>query len=244
MESKAKEIYASGLPASYSEEQFKELFVPHCTKGTIVSCKYKKHVVGSQTGFGFVRFSDADDAQQAMNLLNGTNIDGETIRVVDSSPPDYKTSDKNLYIEGLPLDWGEPDLRGLFETHGELTEVRILINKKTNDKTGVGFVHFSKPEEAHSAKDALDGTQAVEGADKTLTIRFANQGARKRSGGRRGGFNRGYRGWRGPPGPQSWGMPYNPYQQHPGNWYMNMYQRQYGGGGWGGRGGGNSYQPY
>lgn len=221
-ETKGKEVYASGLPASYDEEQFRAVFEKFCTRGTISHCRFRKHVVGTQTGYGFLTFTDEQDGRDAIQGMNGSTLEGELVKVTDSASPSYSRSKTNLYIEGLPIDWDEGQVRKLFAQYGEITESRVLINRKTNAKTGVGFIHFKTTEEAESAITALNGSMASENSEKPLSIRFAKVMGRRRGGKRNRGRGRGGRGrggqYGGFPGYgypvyQNQFNPYMPYQQ-------------------------------
>eukprot|EP00494_Astrolonche_serrata_P024610 UN24869 len=215
-----KELYVSGIPATFSEQTFRDLFSSYATRGQIVASQFTKHVVGKQTGYGLLSFTDADDAQDAMNGLNGTLLGGELVKVVyNDGPPKYKSSQTNLYVEGLPLDWTNGDLKDLFKTYGEMTDCRVLINRKTEKTTGVGFVHFKEHDDAQKAIDGLSGTYAREGHPRSLVIRFAkvmggSRNARGRgSRGGPGGYNNHQNSWRGRGrGHQGhFNQPYNPY---------------------------------
>jgi len=202
-DTKGKEVYASGLPASYNEEEFRKVFEKYCTKGTISHCRFRKHVVGTQTGYGFLTFTNEQDGKDAIQQMNGKTLEGELVKVTDSASPSYSRSKTNLYIEGLPTDWNEERVKQLFSQFGTITEARVLINRKTNQKTGVGFIHFKTTEEAESAINGLNGSMADENAQKPLSIRFAKvmgrRGGGKRTnrggnGNRRGGYGGGFHG--------------------------------------------------
>ena len=63
-----------------------------------------------------------------------------------------------LFVRNLPYTCKENDLRFLFEKYGEVAEVHVLINKKTNQCKGFAIVTFVFPEDAVVAYSALDGT--------------------------------------------------------------------------------------
>lgn len=260
-----KDIYASGFPASFDEDQFRKMFEKYCTRGEITNCRFRKHVVGSQTGYGFLTFSNKEDAEDAIKQMNGIELESEMVKVTDSSSPEYSQSSLNLYVEGVPKEWDEDKLKELFAKFGTITNVKILINRKTNEKTGVGFVHFSNQSEADDAISALHGTQC-EGAENTLTVRFARTMGRKRgpkNRGSRGGYRSDYgMGNYGFMPPNQWGYPMHPGMMGYGGYgSYGGYGGGFGGGyrggrgrgggrGWGGRGrrGGrgqrSSYRPY
>jgi len=229
-----KDIYASGFPASFDEEQFKKMFDKFCTRGEITNCRFRKHVVGSQTGYGFLTFSNKLDAEDAIRGMNGIELESEMVKVTDSSSPEYSQSSLNLYVEGVPTEWDEARLRKLFEECGSVTNVKILINRKTNEKTGVGFVHFSTQAEARKAVEDIHG-KSPEGTDGPMTVRFARTMGRKRGPKNRrggGGYGRG--------GDYGGMASFGGYMG--GNWgYPGMHPMMYGGGyggGYGGYGGG------
>lgn len=57
-----------------------------------------------------------------------------------------------LYVGNLPYATDKAQLETLFSQHGKVVSVTLIAGK------GFGFVEMSSPEEAVSAKAALDGT--------------------------------------------------------------------------------------
>ncbi|CAI9090202.1 OLC1v1024928C1 [Oldenlandia corymbosa var. corymbosa] len=72
--------------------------------------------------------------------------------ITSSPPPNNK-----LFVGGLSWSVDEKSLLDAFSSFGDVTEVRIMYDKTTGRSRGFGFVHFSKEDEAASAKDAMDG---------------------------------------------------------------------------------------
>ena len=79
-----KKLYVGGLPYSVTEEQLKELFEPH---GTVESAKVvtDKYTDRSR-GFGFVEMSTQQEAEKAIQALNGTELEGRSLTVNESRP--------------------------------------------------------------------------------------------------------------------------------------------------------------
>jgi len=180
--------------------------------------------------------------------MNGKTLEGELVKVTDSASPSYSRSKTNLYIEGLPTDWNEERVKQLFSQFGTITEARVLINRKTNQKTGVGFIHFKTTEEAESAINGLNGSMADENAQKPLSIRFAKVMGRRRGGKRtnRGGNgNRrgGYGGYPNGGGYGGYGGAYGFQGQFAGGFMGQPYPGYTPYGGWGG-GYARGYGPY
>src|SRR5215510_4233131 len=67
--------------------------------------------------------------------------------------------DAKLFVAGLPDSISEEILKQLFESAGgKVVDVRLPKEADTGRPRGFGFVTFSTPEEAKSAREALDGT--------------------------------------------------------------------------------------
>jgi RNA recognition motif-containing protein len=79
-----KKIYVGGLPYSVTDDQLSELFASH---GTVESAKVitDKYTDRSR-GFGFVEMSTQAEAEQAIQALNGTELEGRSLTVNVSKP--------------------------------------------------------------------------------------------------------------------------------------------------------------
>jgi RNA recognition motif-containing protein len=77
-------LYVGNLSFSTSEAQLRELFSAH---GEVTSASLvMDRETGRPRGFGFVEFANADDAKNAINALNGKNIDGRDLTVNEARP--------------------------------------------------------------------------------------------------------------------------------------------------------------
>ncbi len=104
----------------------------------------------------------------------------------------------NLYVSNISFKSSESDLRELFEQHGEVSSVKIILDKETQRSRGFGFVEM--PDEA-SAKQAMNELNGFNFQGKDLTVNEARPktdaprgggGYGNRSGGGGGGYgNRG-----------------------------------------------------
>ncbi|AEA33588.1 RNA recognition motif domain-containing protein [Hippea maritima] len=73
-----KTLYVGNLPYSTTEDELKELFGEY---GEVSSTKIiTDRETGRSRGFGFVEMSD-DDAQKAIDSLNGVNFGGRNLKV-------------------------------------------------------------------------------------------------------------------------------------------------------------------
>ncbi|EFO92955.1 CRE-RBD-1 protein [Caenorhabditis remanei] len=62
-----------------------------------------------------------------------------------------------LFLRNLPYATKEDDLQFLFKKYGEVSEVQVVIDKKTGSCKGFAIVEFVFPEAAVAAYSALDG---------------------------------------------------------------------------------------
>jgi len=78
-------IYVGNLSYSATEDQLKGLFEEF---GQVASAKIiTDKFTGSPRGFAFVEMPLADEAQQAINELNGKSFEGRNIVVNKARPP-------------------------------------------------------------------------------------------------------------------------------------------------------------
>ena len=97
----------------------------------------------------------------------------------------------NIYVANIPYKTSEGELRELFEVHGDVTSVKIVIDKLTNRSRGFGFIEMGDAESGKQAIQELNG-YSFQGKDlvvnearpKTEGSSFGN-----RTGGSRGGDN-------------------------------------------------------
>jgi RNA recognition motif-containing protein len=66
---------------------------------------------------------------------------------------------KNLYVGNLPHSTTEPQLRTLFEAHGAVERVSIVIDKETGRPKGFAFVEMTEASAADKACLALSGSE-------------------------------------------------------------------------------------
>jgi RNA recognition motif-containing protein len=91
---------------------------------------------------------------------------------------------KKIYIGNLPFSATEQDLRGLFETHGEIDSVNVIMDRETGRARGFAFVEMAEASAADNAIRALDGSDM---GGRSLRV---NEAEDKRGGGGGGGYRR------------------------------------------------------
>ncbi len=74
----------------------------------------------------------------------------------------------NIYVSNLSFNVEDEDLRGFFESYGEVTSAKIITDKVTQRSRGFGFVEMSDDAAAKKAIAELNGG-LVEGRAISVT---------------------------------------------------------------------------
>ncbi len=95
----------------------------------------------------------------------------------------------NIYVGNLPRTTNEDTVRKLFETYGDVAEVKLIKDQFTEELRGFGFI--TMPSNADGKKaiqelndSDLEGRSMVVNEARPRKDRFSKGGG----GGRRGGF--------------------------------------------------------
>jgi RNA recognition motif-containing protein len=80
----AKKLYVGGLSYQTTEDSLGAAFAQ---AGTVVSVVViKDRFSGQSKGFGFVEMASDEEATKAIQLLDGKELDGRTIKVNEAKP--------------------------------------------------------------------------------------------------------------------------------------------------------------
>jgi len=64
-----------------------------------------------------------------------------------------------LYVGNLSFETTENDLQDLFEQHGAVNEVRLMLDRITAKSRGFAFVTMNEDAQANAAMSALNGRE-------------------------------------------------------------------------------------
>jgi RNA recognition motif-containing protein len=92
---------------------------------------------------------------------------------------------KKLYVGNIPFTTTEADLRRLFEPHGGVDSVSVVMDRETGRPRGFAFIEMSDESGAAAAVQVLDGREL---GGRALRVNPAND---RPAGGARGGFGGG-----------------------------------------------------
>lgn len=187
------------LPQTMSQEEIRSLFN---SIGEVESCKlirdkvtvFPDHILNGQSlGYAFVNYHKAEDAEKAVNTLNGLRLQNKVIKVSYARPSSEAIKGANLYVSGLPKYMTQQDLEKLFSPYGTIISSRILHENTAaavghlmqggggggedpnvaGPSRGVAFIRYDQRNEAETAIRELNGSMPP-GASGPITVKCAN----------------------------------------------------------------------
>ena len=91
----SNKLYVSGLPYSVTDGQLQEIFSAH---GTVESARViTDRMTGRSRGFGFVEMSSQSEAEEAIQKLNGTDLEGRSLTVNEARPQQQRSEGGGNY---------------------------------------------------------------------------------------------------------------------------------------------------
>ncbi|XP_075682055.1 polyadenylate-binding protein 1 [Rhinoderma darwinii] len=163
-------VYIKNFGEDMDDERLKEMFGKY---GPALSVKVMTDDGGKSKGFGFVSFERHEDAQKAVDDMNGKDMNGKAIyvgraqkkverqtelkRKFEQMKQDRITRYQgvNLYVKNLDDGIDDERLRKEFSPFGTITSAKVMM--EGGRSKGFGFVCFSSPEEATKAVTEMNG---------------------------------------------------------------------------------------
>ncbi|KAL1564252.1 28 kDa ribonucleoprotein, chloroplastic-like [Salvia divinorum] len=156
-------LFVGNLPYDIDSEKLAQLF-DQAGVVEISEVIYNRQTDQSR-GFGFVTMSRVEQAEKAVEMFNGYDINGRLLTVNKAAPrgsqPErvdrtYEPSFR-MYVGNLPWQVDNARLVQLFSEHGKVVDARVVLDRETGRSRGFGFVTMSTVEELNDAIAALDG---------------------------------------------------------------------------------------
>lgn len=150
------------------------------------------HATNRCKGYGFAMYSTLQEAENAIPEIEKLGYTATFAKA--SATPSLgldsfnsrlhqlqDSTSTNLYLSNLPLDFTEEDLLKIIagESHDRpVVSTKILLDSATGQGRGVGFVKFSKRQDATDVISELNGCKLDSWANP-LVVRFADSPAQK-----------------------------------------------------------------
>lgn len=167
-------LFVGNLTWDTTSEDLEKNFADY---GSLVSAEVMSKPDGRSRGWGIVEFSTTEGAGNALDNMNGAEIDGRAIKVEFQKPrtaraprqrrerkPRQQTEfaepspSNSIYVGNLPWSFGDDDVFALFEGTGATSaEVKSGYDGRSR---GYAIVTFDSQEDASSAIDSVNGADA------------------------------------------------------------------------------------
>uniref|UniRef100_A0A8C9SMT7 Polyadenylate-binding protein n=1 Tax=Scleropages formosus TaxID=113540 RepID=A0A8C9SMT7_SCLFO len=163
-------VYVKNFGDDLDDGKLKDIFSQY---GRTLSVRVMMDEQGRSRGFGFVNFEKHEDAQKAVEEMNGKELNGRTMYVGRAQKKLERQGELkrkfeqikqerlhryqgvNLYVKNLDDGIDDEKLRKEFAPYGTITSAKVMMDG--GHSKGFGFVCFSSPEEATKAVTEMNG---------------------------------------------------------------------------------------
>lgn len=149
-------LYVGDLEFGVTDSQLYDLFNQ---VGQVVSVRVCRDLSTRRSlGYGYVNYSNPNDAARAISVLNFTPVNGKSIRIMYShrDPSIRKSGTANIFIKNLDKTIDNKALHDTFSSFGNILSCKIATDSSGQSK-GYGFVQFDTEEAAETAINKLNG---------------------------------------------------------------------------------------
>ncbi|KAL6559137.1 hypothetical protein OROHE_006506 [Orobanche hederae] len=196
-------LYVGNLPLTMTSAHLSEIFAK---AGPVVSVEwdqeeYKRkagewenlnnlicdRVTKRSRGFAFVTMGTVEEAKEAIQLFDGAQIGGRTIKVnfpevprpserevmslkIRSSYQDFLDSPYTIYAGNLSWGLTSQGLREAFADQRGVISAKVVYDRDSGRSRGYGFITFSSAGEVEFALNSMNGV-GVEGRPLRLNLR-------------------------------------------------------------------------
>ncbi|XP_050409816.1 polyadenylate-binding protein 1 [Patella vulgata] len=187
---KYNNVYIKNFGNEYDDDKLK---VEMEKFGKVVSAKVMTDQQNISRGFGFVCFEDPEDAENCVDHIMGSELNG---KILYASPAQKRAERRvelkekfelsmregvngyqrvNLYVKNLDGRIDDEQLRKEFSDFGTITSAKVM--RDGIKSKGFGFVCFSSPEEATKAVTEMNGRIVY---DRPLYVALAQRKEERR----------------------------------------------------------------
>jgi len=165
-------VFLKNMSFKSTEEEIRAVF-EDC--GEIENLFCIKDYRGRNKGYGYLMFKDKEAAVKALEK-DKTVLEERPMYVSAYNPEERREHNRSgepekdkLFVSGLPTTMTEEEIRTLFEPHGEIKDLRMLMKKETFK--GLCYLDYADEETAAAVKEATD--QFEIGPEQKITVQFS-----------------------------------------------------------------------
>ncbi|KAL6964027.1 poly(A) binding protein Pab2 [Sarracenia purpurea var. burkii] len=149
-------LYVGDLELNATDSQLYDLFNQ---LGQVVSVRVCRDLTTRRSlGYGYVNYSNPQDAARALEVLNFTPLNGKPIRIMYShrDPSMRRSGNGNIFIKNLDKAIDHKALHDTFSSFGNILSCKVATDSSGQSK-GYGFVQYDSDEAAQKAIEKLNG---------------------------------------------------------------------------------------
>uniref|UniRef100_A0A6N2N6B3 Nuclear transcription factor Y subunit n=1 Tax=Salix viminalis TaxID=40686 RepID=A0A6N2N6B3_SALVM len=177
-------LYVGNLPYSTTSSELTEAFEE---AGRVLSAEViYDRVTDRSRGFGFVNMGSVEEAKKAIQMFNGTQFGGRSVRVnfpevprggerevmgprIQSGNRGFIDSEHKIYAGNLGWRLTSEGLKDAFANQLGVISAKVIYERDSRRSRGFGFVSFESAENAEAALEAMNGVE-VEGRPLRLNL--------------------------------------------------------------------------
>ncbi|KAJ3248034.1 hypothetical protein HDU78_002127 [Chytriomyces hyalinus] len=167
-------LYVGNLDGRVDENMLQQFFNVDSAVDLIESIKIIPQPGG--INYGFVEYRDAQDAENAIQSLNGKRLLNFDIRVnwafAGSSSKEDLSSHFHVFVGDLGSEITDQLLAKAFATFGSLSDARVMWDPMSGKSRGYGFVAFKEKADAERAIASMNNEWL---GSRTVRVNWANQ---------------------------------------------------------------------
>ncbi|CAI9769432.1 unnamed protein product [Fraxinus pennsylvanica] len=164
----ARRLYVGNITRNVTNDELQKIVEDHGSveKAEVMYDKYS----GRSRRFAFVTMKTAEDANAAIEKLNGTEIGGRAIKVNITEKPlqsmdlpllqgdesQFVDSPFKVYVGNLAKTVTTDTLKNFFSETGNVLSAKVTRVPGTSKSSGYGFVSFSSEEDVDAAISSLN----------------------------------------------------------------------------------------
>ncbi|KAG7565406.1 RNA-binding domain superfamily [Arabidopsis suecica] len=180
-------LYVGNLPYTITSSELSQLFGE---AGNVVDVQivYDK-VTDRSRGFGFVTMGTIEEAKEAIQMFNSSQIGGRTVKVnypevprggerevmrtkIRDTNQSYVESPHKIYAGNLGWNLTSQGLKDAFADQPGVLGAKVIYERNTGRSRGFGFISFESAENVQSALATMNGVE-VEG--RALRLNLASE---------------------------------------------------------------------
>ncbi|KAI9004164.1 hypothetical protein BC832DRAFT_558799 [Gaertneriomyces semiglobifer] len=154
-----RQLFVGNLPFMVQWQELKDLFRE---AGNVQRADVAMDNQGRSRGYGQVVMGTVEEAEAAIKLLNGKDVQGRVIEVREdkfAAEGGPAAGGTQVFVGNLPYSVRWQDLKDLFRPHGlNPIHADVMAEPGTGRSKGCGIVRFSTPEEAERAVQEANGS--------------------------------------------------------------------------------------